>query len=147
MLASAFVVKEEISVEFMRRKNFEGLFCGFFSVSRIIERWTKNTLLFLSILKEVNWFPVRFSTVTNGSLFFSVQGPRCQKYLTISFSSKHFPAFPNSEIFAVFWFLKVEDKVKEISWFRSSNFKFITYDNMSSDQIWLWSVNTFEMNT
>ena len=140
MLASAFVVKEEISVKFMRWKNFEGLFCRFFSISRTIERWTKNTLLFLSILKEVNWFPVRFSTVINGSLFFSVQGPRCQKYLTISFS--FFPAVFMSNFcqffriripkfsFAVFWFLKVEDKVKDISWFRSinDNYYLMSYD-------------------
>ena len=64
----------------------------FFPFQELLSAERRTHLLFLSILKEVNWFPVRFSTVINGSLFFSVQGPRCQKYLTISFFSKYFPA-------------------------------------------------------
>ena len=132
MLASGCVVKKDISVKFMRWKNFEGLFGGFFSfqvetVQELLSAERRTHLLFLSILKEVNWFPVRFSTVINGSLFYSVQGPRCQKYLTISSSSKHyrqfnnfdFMNFLNSKIFAVFWFLKVEAKVRK---FWSINF-------------------------
>ena len=86
MLASAFVVKEEISVKFMRWKNFEGLFCGFFFPFQELLSAERRThyILFLSILKEVNWFPVRFSTVINGSPILFCSRP------TVSKISYHF---------------------------------------------------------
>ena len=70
-----YLSKEEISVKFMRWKTFEGPFSGFFfPFQELLSAERRTHLLFLSILKEVNWFPVRFSTVINGSLFFKAHG-------------------------------------------------------------------------
>ena len=98
----------------------------------IIERRSGKNTPILSILKEVNWFPVGFSTFINGSLFLLLFKTQCKNCLPFPFFFLDFEFFFSGfewiwsqlRIFAWFWFLK---QTRE-SFFFTFSFRPLCYD-------------------